>query len=228
MKITFLGHACFLIEANGNSLLFDPFVSSNPLAKNINVDEIKADYIFISHGHIDHVEDLERVYNNQEKVTLISTIEIVNWYKNNKGFTRIHPMSPGGKWKFDFGTVNVVYECHPNSLPDGTYGGVALGFVIESEGKTFYFAGDTGLHQNMKQIGDFHKVDVAIFPIGGNFTMDIDEAVVAADYVKTKKIIGMHFDTNVMIKINHDTVMETAKKHKKELILMEIGSSLEF
>ncbi len=228
MKVTFLGHACFIIEVGGSRLLFDPFISSNPFAKNINIDDIKVDYILVSHGHVDHVQDLERIYNNQEKVTLISTIEIANWYKNNKGFTRLHPMSPGGKWKFDFGIVNVVSECHSSSLPDGTYAGIPLGFVIESENKTFYFAGDTGLHQNMKQIADFHKVDFALFPIGGNFTMDIDQAVIAADYVKTKKIIGMHYDTDFMIKINHKTVMETAKKHKKELILMEIGNSLDF
>ncbi len=226
MKITFLGHASFLINTGGSNLLFDPYITSNPLASSINIKKLKADYIFASHGHIDHTEDIELIYKNQKKAILISTIEIITWYKK-RGIERFHPMTPGGKWNFEFGTVNVVSESHSNSLPDGTYGGIALGFVIESEGKSFYYAGDTGLHQNMKQIKLFHKLNFALLPIGGNFTMDIDQAVVAANYVGTKKIIGMHYDTNPMIKINKTIVMKTAKKNNKKLTLMNIGETIE-
>ncbi len=265
MKIIFLGHATFLVEIGSTKILFDPFISSNPLAKDIDIDidSIKTDYILISHGHLDHVEDLERIYKNQEKCTLISNYEITAYYKN-KGLSRIHPIMPGGKWKFHFGTVYAVEEAHSSSMPDGTYGGVPMGFVIETDttrenlltsnelstinninietdkdtivnknknknkDKTFYFAGDTGLHLNMKLIADFHTVDFAILPIGGNFTMDIEQAMVATDFINTNKVIAMHYDTNDFIKVNKNAALNIAKSKNKKLIFMDIGESLEF
>ncbi len=227
MRVTYLGHASFLVNTGGSNLLFDPYIKSNNLAQSININDIKTDYIFASHGHLDHTEDIEAIYKNQQKATLISTLEVANWYKK-KGVTRVHPMTPGGKKEFSFGRVSVVWEAHSSSMIDGTYGGVAIGFVINSEDKSFYFSGDTGLHQNMKQIRLFHKIDFAMFPLGGNFTMDIDEAVIAADYVGTKHIIGMHYDTDPLIVIDKEYVLKKAKKHNKKLTLMEIGTSIQF
>ena len=227
MKLQFLGHATFLVEVNGKKVLIDPFITSNPLVKGrVKVKDIECDYILITHGHIDHVEDLEEIYKNQDRCVLVSTIELVNYYKK-KGLSRCHPMNPGGKWKFDFGTLYVVPECHANSLPDGTYGGSALGFIIEANGKTIYYAGDTALHHDMKHIPLFHKLDYGILPIGGCFTMDIDQAVVAAKYIGTDNIIPMHFDTNPMIEINKNYVNKKAEEANVKLRYMDIGETID-
>jgi len=227
MKIKYLGHSCFLLEVQGKKILTDPFISSNPLAKDIiDIDSIECEYILVSHGHLDHVEDLERIYKNQPKCTLISNFELTQYFRK-RGLEKFHPMGPGGKWTFDFGILHMVPECHSNSLPDGSYGGSPIGFVLESGGKTIYFAGDTGLHHDMKHIKMFHKLNLAFFPIGGCFTMDIDQAVVAAKYVGTKNVLAMHYDTNPMIQINKVNVLKKAKKHNIKLIFMEIGGSME-
>lgn len=226
MKITFLGHACFLAECNKARLLFDPYISPNPLAKKIDIDTIQADYILLSHGHYDHVTDVERVYHNHP-APIIANFEITNWYKKI-GITKSLPIKPGGKRVLDFGTVKAVYEPHSSSMPDGSYAGCAMGFVIQSEGKAFYFAGDTALHQDMKQISTFYSIDFALLPIGDTFTMGIEEALHAADYVGTKKIIGMHYDSFPDIGIDHEQVKRAAEEHGKTLILMEIGQTIEF
>ncbi len=226
MKITFLGHACFLVECNKTKLLFDPYISPNPLAQTIDIDAIKADYILLSHGHYDHVADVERIYHNHP-ATIIANLEMINWYKKI-GITKSLSINPGGKRVLDFGTIKAVHEPHASSMPDGSYAGSAMGFVIQSGSKAFYFAGDTALHQDMKQISTFYDVDFAILPIGDTFTMGIEEALYAADYVGTEKIIGMHYDSFPGIEINHEEVKRMAEERGKTLILMDVGQTIEF
>lgn len=225
MKITYYGQSCFLFEIGDNRVLFDPFISPNGLASSINVDDIKADYIFLSHGHQDHVHDAEQIAKNNNS-TIIATFEIVQWY-GAKGLENLHPMNTGGKVTLPFGTVKMVNAIHSNSLPDGTYGGSAAGFVVETENQTFYFAGDTALTYDMKLIPEQFDVDFALLPIGDNFTMDIHDAMIAADFVQVEKVIGMHYDTFPYIEIDKEEVMEVAKMADKELILMEIGQTIE-
>lgn len=225
MKITYYGQSCFLFEIGDNRILFDPFISPNSLASSINVDDIKADYIFLSHGHQDHVHDAEQIAKNNNS-TIIATFEIVQWY-GAKGLENLHPMNTGGKVTLPFGTVKMVNAIHSNSLPDGTYGGSAAGFVVETENQTFYFAGDTALTYDMKLIPEQFDVDFALLPIGDNFTMDIHDAMIAADFVQVEKVIGMHYDTFPYIEIDKEEVMEVAKMADKELILMEIGQTIE-
>ena len=225
MEITYLGHSCFLLKIRNTKILFDPFITPNPLAKKINISGIKADYILLSHGHQDHVADVEAIYHNTSS-TIIANFEVVHWYQK-KGLEKVHPMNYGGQWKFDFGTVKMVNAVHSSSMPDGTYGGNPAGFVIQSKEKAFYYAGDTALHQDMKQIGEYDTIDFAFLPIGDNFTMDIQEALEAAKYVKTQKIIGMHYDTFPHIEIDHTAIRKLAQDQGKELILMEIGQSIE-
>jgi L-ascorbate metabolism protein UlaG (beta-lactamase superfamily) len=226
MQITYYGHSCFLIETQGKKILFDPFITPNELAQHINIDDIQADYILLSHGHQDHMADVEAIYQNT-KATLVSSFELVSWF-GNKGVEHSHPMNHGGKKEFDFGTVKMVNAIHSSSLPDGTYAGNPAGFVVSTPEKTFYFAGDTALTLDMQLIGEAFDIDFAFMPIGDNFTMDIKDALKAADFVKTNTIIGMHYDTFPYIKLDHEEAKNVATNAKKDLKLMEIGQTLTF
>ncbi len=224
MKITYYGHACLGIEMNGKNLLFDPFIKDNELAKDIDIDSIPADYILLSHGHGDHIADAEYIAK-RTGAKIISNFEIVTWY-GEKGIDG-HPMNIGGKWKFDFGTVKYVTAIHSSVLPDGTYGGNPGGFVIWDENTCFYFAGDTSVTYDMKLIPRLcPKLDFAILPLGDNFTMGIEEALLASDFIQCHKIIGNHYDTFGYIKIDHKSAQNAFANSQKELILLPIGNSI--
>ena len=225
MRITYYGHSCFLVEINGKKLLFDPFISQNPLASNIDAGKIKADFILVSHGHADHTADLLSLAN-QTGATVVSNWEICSWVQI-KGYKKVHPMNIGGHWIFEFGKVKCVNAVHSSSLPDGTYGGNPMGFLIETPDGKFYYAGDTALHLDMKLIGDYKKMDLAFLPIGNNFTMGIDNAVIASDFIRCDRIIGMHYDTFDMIKIDHDEAKKKFDSAGKQLTLMQVGQTLE-
>ncbi|OFY63325.1 MAG: metal-dependent hydrolase [Bacteroidetes bacterium RIFCSPLOWO2_02_FULL_36_8] len=225
MKITYFGHSCFLVEMGENRLLFDPFIKPNPLASTVNFSAIEADYIILSHGHVDHVADVEEIAKRTE-ATIIANWEIANWF-GNKGIVKAHAMNTGGKCGFEFGTLKMVTAIHSSSMPDGTYGGNPNGYVIESAEKTFYYSGDTALTFDMKLIADEFKIDFAFFPIGDNFTMGIEDACAAATFVKTDTIIGMHYNTFPPIEISEIEVMETARINNKKLILMNVGETIE-
>lgn len=224
MKITFLGHASLQIQIGDTFLLVDPFISGNPKASHIDIHSLKADYILVTHAHQDHVLDVEYIAK-RTGATIISNFEIVSHYqaKDLKG----HPMNHGGSWIFDFGRVKYVNAIHTSSFPDGSYGGQPGGFVIEGEHKNIYIAGDTALTYDMKLIPLQTKLDLAILPIGDNFTMGIDDAIIAADFVECDKILGYHFDTFGYIEINHDEAKRKFFKHDKDLMLLDIGASIE-
>lgn len=226
MKLTYYGHSCFSVEVAGKTLLFDPFITPNELAKDIDVDSIKADYILLSHGHADHVADALAIAKNNE-ATIISNYEIVTWYNTTHSYSKAHPLNHGGSFSFDFGKVKYVNAIHSSVLPDGTYGGNPGGFVIETEEGNFYFAGDTALTMDMKLIPMFTKLDFAVLPIGDNFTMGVEEAVIASDFIDCDKIIGVHFDTFGYIKIDQAAAKTTFTDNGKELILVEIGDSVQ-
>jgi len=225
MKIKFLGHSCFLIEAQGKKLIVDPFISPNDLAKEINVNDIRVDYVLLTHGHGDHVADAELIAKNSD-ATIISNFEIVSWYEE-KGI-KGHPMNHGGKRTFDFGELKYVNAVHSSVLPDGTYGGNPGGFIIKAERKTLYIAGDTALHMDMKLIPlTSGRVDAAILPVGDNFTMGTDDALMAAEFIGCNKIIGCHFDTFGYIVIeDKDAAVASFKIKNKELILPNIGDEI--
>ena len=223
MKFTYYGHSCFAVEVDGKHILFDPFISPNELAKDIDVDELKADYIFISHGHVDHLADAERIAL-RTKATIVSNFEIVSWFQN-KGLEKGHPLNHGGAWQFDFGKVKYVNAVHSSVLPDGAYGGNPGGFVIESKDGNFYYAGDTALTMDMQLIAKQHKLDFCVLPIGDNFTMGIEDAVMASDFVNCNKVIGVHYDTFGYIVLDKDKAQKAFKDKKKELILLNIGET---
>src|SRR3990172_3083543 len=222
MRVTYYGHSCFGMEVFGKILLFDPFISPNELAKNIDVTKIIADYIFISHGHEDHLADGASIAK-RTNATVVSNFEIATWLHAKQGVANHHPMNHGGKWKFDFGTVKYVSAIHSSTLPDGSSGGNPGGFVVDSSDGVFYFSGDTALTYDMKLIGEQYKLKFPCLPLGDNFTMGIDDALIASDFIKCNNIIGMHYDTFGYIKINHNEAKEKFSKAGKTLHLLEIG-----
>lgn len=224
MKITYYGHACFGVEANGKHLLFDPFVTYNELAKSIDVGVIRADYIFISHGHQDHIADAVAIAK-QTGALVVGSWEVIDWV-SKQGVQKVHPMNTGGKKVFDFGWVKCTVAQHSSSFPDGTYAGNPMGFLVESSGKSFYFAGDTALTLDMQLIPQWAKLDVALLPIGDNFTMGYEDAAIAAEFIQCNKIIGLHYDTFGYIKIDHQVAINHFKSLNKELLLLPIGESI--
>jgi L-ascorbate metabolism protein UlaG (beta-lactamase superfamily) len=226
MKLTYYGHACFSVELNGKKILFDPFITPNELAKNIDINQIEADYILISHGHEDHVADVEAIAKRTGAV-IVSNFEIVSWFQG-KGLNNVHPMNHGGKKEFDFGTVKFVNAIHSSVLPDGAYGGNPGGFVILSKEGNFYFAGDTALTNDMKLIPlTCGKIDFCVFPIGDNFTMGIEDAIIAADFVSCDRVVGIHYDTFGYIVIDKPNAVSAFGKNGKELLLPAIGASVD-
>ena len=224
MNITSYGHSCFGIEINGKHLLFDPYISPNKLAGHIDITSIPVDYLLVSHGHGDHIADLESIAK-RTKAKIICNAEIGNWLEK-KGIQNPFPMNIGGKVKLDFGNVKCVVAVHSGGLPDGAYGGMPMGFVVESSEGNFYYAGDTALTYDMKLIGDYRKIDFAFLPIGDNFTMGADNAIIACDFIDCNKVIGMHYDTFESIKIDKQEAILKFNRNGKKLNLMDIGETV--
>ena len=223
-EITYYGHSSFLLTIGKTNILFDPYITPNEKAGHIDIDSIAADYILVTHGHSDHVADVESIAKRND-ATVVANFEVATWFEN-KGIEKVHPMNHGGSKLFDFGKVKFVNAVHSSTLPDGSPGGNPGGFVVQSEDQTFYFAGDTALTYDMKLIGEEFSVDFAFMPIGDNFTMGISDAVRAAEFVGTRKIIGMHYDTFPYIEIDQAAAKKAADKAGLELIMLNIGENI--
>ena len=193
MKATFYGHACVGLQLSGADLLFDPFISPNKMAAHIDVEQLDPRYILLSHGHEDHLADLFNIQKNS-KATVICNADIGYWL-NKRGIKEVHGMNIGGAYNFDFGRVKMVTALHSSSLPDGSYGGNPAGILITTlDEQKIYFAGDTGLFGDMKLIGD-EGIDLAIIPIGDNYTMGPDDARRALILLRPKYVIPIHYNT---------------------------------
>jgi L-ascorbate metabolism protein UlaG (beta-lactamase superfamily) len=224
MKITYYGHASLGIQVNDVNILIDPFISANPKASHINIEMLKADYILLTHAHQDHILDVEAIAKRTNAI-VVSNFEIVSYFEalGIEG----HPMNHGGSWDFEFGTVKYVNAIHSSSFPDGKYGGQPGGFVIEGEHKNVYIAGDTALTFDMKLIPMQTDLDLAILPIGDNFTMGINDAIIASDFVQCDKVLGYHFDTFGYIEIDHEEAKRKFFEKNKDLMLLKIGDFIE-
>ncbi|WP_194777785.1 metal-dependent hydrolase [Pararhodonellum marinum] len=225
-EITFYGHSTFLLKIGEKEILFDPFISPNDLASEIDIESINPDYILVTHGHEDHVADVESIAKRSGAM-VVANYEVATWF-SKKGIENYHPMNHGGSKSFDFGKVKYVNAIHSSTLPDGTPGGNPGGFVVKTDSVCFYFAGDTALTYDMKLIGKQFEVDFAFFPIGDNFTMDIHDALEAANFVGTKTIIGMHYNTFPYIEIDIEAAKKAAEKSGIALILLNIGEKITF
>ena len=223
MKITFLGHASLSIEVNQKVVVVDPFISGNPKNHKIYLDDLKADYILVTHAHQDHTLDVLALAK-QTGATLISNYEIVTHYEAQgiKG----HPMNHGGSYAFEFGELKYVNAIHSSSFADGSYGGQPGGFILSAEGKSVYIAGDTALTYDMKLFGEEFDLNLAILPVGDNFTMGYADALRASKLLNCNRVLGYHFDTFGYIEINHDKAVNYFLDHGSSLEHLEIGESL--
>lgn len=226
MKFSYYGHSCFGISVSGKNLLFDPFIRPNELAGGkVDLDAIQADYILVSHGHSDHIADCVELAQ-QTGALVISNFEVCEWL-GKQGLTRLHPMNTGGRREFEGFSVKCTVAQHSSGLPDGTYGGNPMGFIIYTEEGNFFYSGDTALTLDMQLIPRWAKLNFAILPIGDNFTMGAADALLCAEMIGTKDIIGVHYDTFGYIRIDHEAAKNVFAQANGKLRLPEIGSSID-
>jgi len=220
MKITFLGHACFLLEDSQTKVLIDPYLTGNLLA-GAEADRVEADFILVSHGHHDHVGDAVSIAKRTGAV-LCSTVEVSRELFSGEGLKTLAG-NIGGTMQTSFGSVKLVPAQHGSGVP----GGLACGFVVEMEGRKVYHAGDTGLFADM-QLLKGEELDAALLPIGDFYTMGPADAVKAVDMIRPKLAIPMHFNTFPAIK--QDPVKFKRSVEELDLcrvVILEPGQSFE-
>lgn len=225
MRVTYYGHSCFAVEAGGSRLLFDPFITPNELAGDIDPAAIEADFILISHAHEDHIADAVAIARRTEAM-VVSNFEIVQWLAR-QGVGKVHGLNHGGGCELAFGRVKYVQAVHSSSFPDGSYGGNPGGFVIESSDGAFYYSGDTALTRDMELIRGT-TLDFAVLCVGDTYTMGIADAARACDLIGCDRVMGVHYDTFPPIRIDHAAAVKTFSDAGKELRLVPIGGSTEF
>ena len=230
IDIQYLGHSCLMLTIfqegqDSIKILTDPFISGNPIANQVEISQLKPDYILLSHGHQDHILDLEAIcLAHQAKVIAIFEIASI---LNERGLEAIG-FNIGGSMDFGSFSMKMVNAIHSSVLPDGKHGGAAAGYLIYIQDKVIYFSGDTSLTYDMKLIPQYWgKPDICIFPIGGLYTMDIHDALIASDFVECPRVLGCHFDSFEMIKIDHTDAKNLFTDHGKELILLNITESIQ-
>lgn len=226
MKVTYYGHSCFAVETAGRTLLFDPFITPNELAHSIDINKVRADFILISHGHFDHLADAVTIAKRTGAM-VISNYEITVWL-GQQGLTKTHPLNHGGGARFDFGRAKFTPAIHSSGLPDGSYGGNPGGFLVETTEGAFYYSGDTALTYDMKLIGESTRLRFAALPIGDNFTMGVEDAIKAAEFVCCDEILGLHFNTFPPIRIDLAEAVRKFRAAHKNLHLLQLGERRDF
>ncbi|WP_235891215.1 metal-dependent hydrolase [Sphingobacterium lumbrici] len=225
ISVTYYGQSCVEFNFNGVKVLLDPFITHNPLAKGIDVSSIQPDYIFLSHGHQDHVADVELIQKNSN-ATVVAIVETAEWVRK-QGIVpeKVIEFNFGGTLALPFGKVKMVYALHTNSTPDGNYGGLPCGYVFFVGERRIYFAGDTGLTLEMKLLDDL-DLDWAFLPIGGYYTMDMFDAIKAAGFINCNNIVGIHYDTFPPIVINKTAATALFHESGLRLELPSIGETV--
>ncbi len=225
-QVTWYGHAVIGIETGGKQLLFDPYLTGNPVAT-VRPDALSPDYILISHGHGDHVGDAVAIAKRTGAM-IISNFEICSWFQDKHGQANVHAHHVGGGFNYDFGRVKLTPALHGSALPDGSNGGNPVGFLLYlSDGKKIYDAADTGLFGDMKLIGE-EKIDLALLPIGDNYTMGPDDALRAVKFIKPKVVIPIHYNTFDLIAQDANRWarrVKAATQGKTKVVILAPGES---
>ncbi len=229
MLLTYFGHSAFMIEINDFTILIDPFLKHNPHFDQSLYNDIKPDYILLTHGHGDHVGDTFELAKNKG-CTVIAPFELavlIGKYEINT-----HPMQIGGSFPFPFGEVKMVYAQHSSSLTDPEtgvvhYTGNPCGYILKLNDKTIYHAGDTALFSDMKLYGDIEQIDYALLPVGDNFTMGIKDAVIASGMLAAENVIPMHYNTFDLVTINMHDLKKQFAQSKSKLTIIEFNTKIE-
>ncbi|MDI3503728.1 MAG: hypothetical protein PWP64_664 [Candidatus Cloacimonadota bacterium] len=219
MTLRFLAHASFqIITDSGIKIVIDPWLDQNPLAP-IKSKDISADYIILSHAHADHCADAVKIAD--QKSTFIAVAELASYFQEAGHHT--HAMQIGGAFDFEFGRVKLVSAQHGSMTADGKYGGLAAGIVLTIDNITIYHMGDTGIFGDLKLIGDMHKIDYLLIPIGGNYTMDPEDAALAASWIKPRFAIPMHYNSFPLIKQDPARFADLCSTHGIKVKIMQPG-----
>ena len=225
-RMRWLGHSCLLFESDAKHVLIDPFLTGNPKAA-MKAGDVPADFILVSHGHGDHVGDAGEIAE-RTGATIITNFEIATWFQEKMGQRNVHGMQHGGAYQFPFGRVKMTLAFHGSALPDGSNGGNPCGFLITfNDGKRVYDAADTGLFSDMKLIGE-EGIDLAILPIGDNFTMGPDDAIRAVKFLTPKRVVPIHYDTFPLIAQDANAWAEKVRKETSAIpLILKPGESMD-
>ena len=226
-KIVYLGHSGFLIRSGNYSLVIDPYLTGNPLAA-METRDITADYVILTHGHSDHLGDGIEIARNND-ATLIAPYELAMFCQFHD-VKNVHPMHIGGSYQFPFGTLKLTLAAHGSAVIEGTtitYTGNPCGLLLFLEKKILYHAGDTGIFYDMRLIGEMHSIDLALLPIGGNFTMDVADAVKAVELLNPKLSVPMHYNTFGLIKADPGDFVARCEQKGFNARILDIGAMLE-
>jgi L-ascorbate metabolism protein UlaG (beta-lactamase superfamily) len=223
-KIIFLGHAAFYIEGENGKIVIDPFLSGNPFTRK-KPQDLEVDFILLTHGHGDHMGDAIDIAR-ANNATIIAPFELANYCAQKD--INVHPMHIGGARLFPFGKVKLTIAHHGSAAPDGTYTGNPCGFLVTIDGKTLYHPGDTGLFYDMKLIGEMNTIDIAVLPIGDNFTMGIEDAVKATEYLQPGMVVPMHYKTFDVIDVEPENFVKKVKALGFNSKIMMVDTSYEF
>lgn len=224
LKINYQGHSCFILDDGRRRVVIDPFFNNNPFAT-MKSEEVKVDAILVTHCHFDHLGDAVQI-SQQNNAMIIGTFELTT-YCQSKGANNVHPMHIGGARRFDFGEVKLTPALHGSGTGDDGAVGVACGFLIKIGGKLIYHAGDTGLFGDMHLIGDLNEIDIAMVPIGDNFTMGVRDAVKAVQFLRPKIVIPMHYNTFESIKADPQEFVRLVQSTRSQGLILNYGETYE-
>lgn len=223
-QLTYFSHSAWMIESGKYKILIDPFLNDNPTSP-VKAKDVQADFIIVTHAHGDHIGDTIPIAK-ANNATVITNFEIANWC-GEQG-VNAHPMHIGGSREFPFGRVKLTQAFHGSSFPDGSYGGMPTGVLITVENKTIYHSGDTGLFGDMKLIGEMDPIDIALIPIGDNFTMGVPDAVKAVTFLNPRKVIPMHYQTFDVINTDPAEFVKQIKAKGFESQFLAYGQTIPF
>lgn len=227
MTVTYYGHSAIQIETGGTTLLFDPFIDDNPHCEGVvTAADLSPDVVLLTHAHGDHYGDTEAIVKRASPM-VVGPYEVVQYVGKQTGHEDTHPMNAGGAWDFDWGRVTNTYARHSSSFPDGTYGGLASGFVLEAEGTTVYNTGDTCRFAEMAWTGEQYDINLLFLPIGDDFTMGPDEAVEAVKMLRPALVVPVHYNTFPYIETDPEAFAEAVRQTSTKARVMEPGESFD-